>query len=211
MRERLGYAICLNFFVVIAELISLQQVAAVRGVAMLTFYTECTNLFTMIASSIFCIAAVRSLLTGRTIPLWVRTLRFLSVTMLAIVLAVVVLVLAPLLGGRGGLLTLLFGGTMFFHHLFCPILAMLSYFILEDGAGAGRWLISLSLLPTVIYAAVLYLLNATSMVVGPYPFFMVNDLPLWLVAVAGGGLFLGALGVAVLFHLFDSHIERAKR
>jgi hypothetical protein len=95
MRERLAYAFCLNFFVAAAEGASLFEVARLRGVMMLTFYTECANILALLTSLIFCVSAVRGLLQARPIPHWVRTLRLVSVVMLGVVVGVVVLVLAP--------------------------------------------------------------------------------------------------------------------
>ncbi len=211
MRERLAYAFCLNFFVAVAEGASLFEVARLRGVMMLTFYTECANILALLTSLIFCVAAVRGLLQARPIPHWVRTLRLVSVVMLGVVVGVVVLVLAPLLGGSGGLTVLLFGGTMFYHHLFCPALSMLSFFLLEGGAAPRRWQVALSLLPTVLYAVALYLLNASAVVSGPYPFFMVRDLPLWLIVAAGSLIFLGSLGGAILLRRLAARADERMR
>ena len=86
MRERLAYAFCLNFFVAGAEAYSLVSAARLRGVMMLTFYTECANILALLTSLIFCVAAVRSMLLNRPIPHWVRTLRLLSVVMLGIII-----------------------------------------------------------------------------------------------------------------------------
>ena len=211
MRERLAYAVCLNFFVAVIEVYSLFSVARLRGALMLTFYTECANILALLTSLIFCVVAVRAMRLHRTIPHWVRTLRLLSVTMLGVVVGVVVFVLAPLLGGGGGLAVLLFGGTMFYHHLFCPALSMLSFLLLEGGAEPRRWQVALSLLPSVLYAAVLYLLNTMAVVAGPYPFFMVNDLPLWLIAGAGALILLTAFGIAVLTHRLAAWADRRLR
>lgn len=208
MRERLGYAFCLNFIVAVAEGASLFRVASVRGAEMLTFYTDCTNLLALFASVILCASAIRALLRHAPIPLWVRTLRLVSVAMLGVVMLVVLFVLAPLLGGRGGLSVLLFGGTMYYHHLFCPVLSILSFFLFEGGVPARQWQVALSLLPTVLYASALYLLNATGRVQGPYPFFLVRDLPAWLVVAVGAGIFFGAMGVA---HLARALAVRADR
>ena len=97
--------------------------------------------------------------------------------MLSLVVFVVLFVLAPLLGGLRGARILLFDGTMLSFHLLCPVLSALSFFLLEGGAPLARQHSLMAILPTVLYASVLLFLNALSVVSGPYPFFMIYDIP----------------------------------
>ena len=68
-------------------------------------------------------------------------------------------------------------------------LAVISFTLFEgDRRLNKKKTITLALLPTVLYAAILTILNMTSKVVGPYPFLMVNrNSPLisiiWAVAI----------------------------
>ena len=67
-------------------------------------------------------------------------------------------------------------------HFFGPLLTLVSYLGFEtDPLPAARdsWL---ALVPTLIYAAVIYTLNYLRVLEGPYPFFRVWSMPLWQTA-----------------------------
>lgn len=50
---------------------------------------------------------------------------------------------------------------------------------LEEGGKPGKKLKRLAIIPTILYAVVLIILNAVGAVVGPYPFLMVRNQPIW--------------------------------
>lgn len=174
MKEGRAYAFLLNAFVVILEAVAFFEALSERGASVLTYYTELANALAFFASLCFCVAA---LVWRGGIPHPVRVLRYLSVAMLSLVVLVVLFVLSPLLGGADGARILFFDGTMFYFHLLCPALSALSFFLYEGGAPLARHHTLLALVPTVLYASVLLLLNANSVLSGPYPFFMIYDIP----------------------------------
>lgn len=192
MKERAAYAFLLNGFVVISEAYAFVAAIRTRGFLIFSYYTELANAVTFLTSLILCITVLA--LRGRP-PAFVRILRYISVVMLLLVVFVVLFVLSPLLGGLMGARILFFDGTMFFFHLFCPVLSVLSFFLFEGGAPLLRHHAPLALLPTVFYAAALLMLNALSLISGPYPFFMIYDMPPLAI------LFLAAMILAAAFLL----------
>lgn len=192
MKERAAYALLLNAFVVFSEAFAFTTALRTRGFSVFTYYTEVANALAFLASLILCATVL--VLRGR-IPPWVRILRYLSVVMLLLVVFVVLLVLSPLLGGLAGAKILFFDGTMFYFHLLCPALSVLSFFLFEGGTPLLQHHALVALLPTVFYASALLILNALSVVSGPYPFFMIYDMPPLAI------LFLAALILAAAFLL----------
>lgn len=198
-KERLAYAFLINLLIVIAESFVLSVNLKKSGAAIFTYYTENANLITLLSSLFFCIFAALCLLgLIKSVPQLVRILRYVGVSMLLLVVLVVALVLSPLLGGLSGAAMLFLSGTMFYHHLLCPVLSILSFWLFETGQALGRRHTAIALLPTTLYAAALLTLNALSVVKGPYPFFQVHDVSPLFVIGTSLIIFLAALGGAVL-------------
>ena len=127
----------------------------------LIFYTQLSNLMTVIASALL-------VLLGQ-LP-WVTALRYLSVCMLIMTFFVTTCVLIPM---GGDAKRLLLTGNGLYHHLLCPILSAASYLLIEKHAGAPAILLPVIL--TLIYGLVMLYLNKKKLVDGPYPFFRVYE------------------------------------
>ena len=71
-----------------------------------------------------------------------------------------------------GLYTLLFHGGLLYHHTLCPILAIISFCLIEkyDNLKAIQGVYF-----TIIYALILIPLNILKIVNGPYPFLKVYE------------------------------------
>ena len=165
------------------------------GVSCFQYYTMDSNVFLLLACALRAWFEAGILWGKRlNVPDWVRVLRYTAVCTVALTFVVVVAVLAPLSGGVGELPRLLFQGANLYHHLLCPLLAVLGFAILEGTALSDRRLACWALLPTVCYALVAVVLNLLGVMDGPYPFLRVRILtPVQCVLYFSGILLLAWL------------------
>ena len=121
-------------------------------------------------------------------------LLLLAACCIAVTLAVVIFVLSPSEvpeRGCAGYFDTLWGGTNFYFHFVCPILAIVNFIFFEKNSDFRPTVALLALLPTVLYAAIAMGLNIARLTVGPYFFLHVYEQPIymsliWCVVVFGG-------------------------
>ena len=113
--------------------------------------------------------------TGRELPLWLKRLKFISTSCLAMTFLTVVIILAPMYEDGNGWYIMLFTGSMLYHHFLNPVLAILSLVLFERLPRLPLGQVWWALVPTIIYG--LYDLhgNITGTIDGPYPFMRVYD------------------------------------
>lgn len=165
-------SILLNLCIPLAEPIALPMSWDWGHESIFLFYTEDSNLFAAAVCTLVAAGQVLCLFTGRELPRWLKRLKFVAASCLALTMLTVVFVLAPMYGPDGYYVTL-FTSSMFFHHFLNPVLAMVSFVLLERSprlAGRDVWL---ALVPTVFYGSWLLGLNLMGLVEGPYPFLMI--------------------------------------
>lgn len=182
-------------------------ISAIRdgGLSILQFYTEDSNLLTLLVSLLYVIIYLREKKKTSTdqrkqaedtatgpvrMPAWMHLLRFMSTCCLTLTFLIVVTVLAPMFG-KGGLVTLLFTGHHFLFHFVCPILSFFSFMMLERGEALPRRAIAAAVAPTAVYAVTTVILNACCVISGPYPFLMVYEQPFYM-SVMWFAVILGA-------------------
>lgn len=153
--------------VIIFEIIGLLYSIEIHGIALFFFYTQDSNLLALVTSILFLVC-----LSQKIYPRWLELLRYMSVCCLSLTFLVSALILAPT---GGGYMDTFFQGSKLYHHLLCPALMFVSYCFLEEHPVTLRRDRLLSMLPTVIYAAILILLNVLKIVNGPYLFFLVYN------------------------------------
>ena len=172
----------LNLIIVILEIIAIFK--RVRGVSIfkcLMFYTQLSNLITLLASALLVVFGEKD---------FVVILRYLSVCMLVMTFLVTAFVLVPMSHKAK---ELLFSGSGLYHHLIIPILSTVSYLFVEKRA--PFFYVWLPPVLTLIYGFIMLYLNYIEKVEGPYPFFMVKKLGakktvIWMAALfAVVGLF----------------------
>jgi triacylglycerol esterase/lipase EstA (alpha/beta hydrolase family) len=152
----------INLIIVILEIIAFTKAIRKRSLKELAvYYTQISNLFAFISSLMLVIL-------GQLY--FVRVLRFLSVSMLAMTFFVTVFILVPT---SGKVRELLFSGSCIYHHLLVPVLAFLSYRFAEDKVSLA-W-IWLPVTVTLIYGLLMLYLNAKDKADGPYPFFRIKN------------------------------------
>lgn len=157
-----------NLAIVILEIIGFILVFNELGINSFEYYTEDSNLLLLISSVIFLAYA----LLNKELPSWFKTLRYVAIVSTTLTLVIVLTVLSWTTDW--GLYNLLFYGSMLYHHTLCPLLALVSFIAIEKYDGLN----SLSgLIFTVVYAIIVIPLNILEIVIGPYPFLMVNTQP----------------------------------
>ena len=149
-------AVALNVIVAVLEIFSLAKVFRARGWKTFGFYTQISNIITLVSCVAFLMAGKQA-----------APLRYLSTCMMTMTFLITLCVLAPL---GGGFKTLMFSGNGLYHHTICPILSILSYVLWESHV--SRWY--LPVIVTFVYGITMLILNGKGIFDGPYPFFRVN-------------------------------------
>ena len=158
---------------------------------MFMFYTEDSNYFAGIVCLILAIFQINELINGKEIPKIIRLLKYVAVCLLMVTFTVVIFVLAPMVGGVDGYKMLLLNGSMLYQHLLCPIFALSSFVHLERKNKIPKNYTFISLIPTIIYAVIMIILNILKIIEGPYPFLMVYRQSIlmsivWFILILGG-------------------------
>src|SRR5574344_533991 len=164
-------ALILNLAVVICEIIATSLSIHQNGFKLFQFYTEDSNLFALLACLILSIYLIIGLIKKKYyVPKWVTTLKYFATCFLTITFLVVIFILIPMMSKAypGAALAFLTRGSMLYQHLICPILVFISFVFIESIPLTKKENI-LSLLPTIIYAIILIILNILRVVEGPYP------------------------------------------
>lgn len=193
-------ALAANILMVILETIGLVMVIIRSGISLVQFYTEDSNLFAFAASLLFCIYAFIELAGGRKIPSWIITVRYMASSCVALTFVVVIFVLIPMSGFENAM-AILTDGSMLYHHLLCPILAVVSFVFLEDKSTIGKRQLWLSLMPTALYALPVVILNAAKVMYGPYPFLHIYEQPVWMSIIWAAVIFGMAFLLSFLLYL----------
>ena len=146
-----------NIIIVVLEIIGF-SVCRSRGFEMLIFYTQLSNLVTLI-SSVCLIISRGSALTV--------TLRYLSTVMLTMTVLITLAVLIPM---GAGFANMMLSGMGLFHHTLCPLISITSYMLWERHS--AMWGVPVAV--TFVYGVAMLVLNNKGIVDGPYPFLRVR-------------------------------------
>lgn len=197
-KNQLTVALFINIAIMIMEIIALIITLNRIGTYTFVYYTTDSNVFSLIVSGIFAIFAAKALKenTFDAIPPWVRILKLMSVTCLAVTFIVVIAVLAPI--DEGGYIRMLFDGDLLYYHLLCPVLAIFSYIFLELHLNLKLRCSLLAAVPTLIYATATILLNLFYIIYGPYPFLHIYEQSIliscvWFIVIIGGAFVVSVL------------------
>lgn len=177
---------------------------------MFLFYTNDSNILLLISSVVY----ILTLLIKKDVPFISLVLRFMATACLALTF-VTIFYLASTYDGDylNGLLFYLTNGSFLFFHLLNPIISILSFTLFEgDRRLNKKKTIYLAMIPTVVYALVLVILNVTGKVVGPYPFLMVlRNTPLMSIISAVVILVLNYFLARFILLFNQKHSPRRKR
>ena len=178
----------MNFLIVYFETIAVPMSWAMGGTIMFTMYTELSNIFNGAVCLLVGLWQLGCIFTGRELPLWLKRLKFISTSCLAMTLLTVVIILAPMYEDGNGWYIMLCTSSMLYHHLLNPLAAIFSFVLLERSPRLPRSTVKWALLPTVLYGGIILWLNIQRVVDGPYPFMKVYDQSvqasvLWCIAI----------------------------
>ena len=168
-------SIALNLFVLCMEPIALPLSWDWGQEQIFTFYTEDSNIFAAVVCTMVAVCQLWCIFTGGEIPRWLKRLKFISTSCLAMTFLTVVIILAPMYEDGNGWYIMLFTGSMLYHHFLNPVLAILSLVLFERLPRLPLRQVWWALVPTILYG--LYDLhgNITGAIDGPYPFMRVYD------------------------------------
>ena len=144
------------------------------------FYTLDSNLLLLTACLTKAVIEGQ-VLTGRKlfVPSYVSVFKYVAVSMTSLTFLVVALILVPMAGGIRAIPQLFFRNAGMFLHFLCPLTAAASLIFADRTALPDRRVTLAALLPTLLYALILTLLNLLRIVDGPYPFLRVWAQPIW--------------------------------
>ncbi|MCR5233846.1 MAG: hypothetical protein K6E53_08050 [Lachnospiraceae bacterium] len=160
-----------NILIIVLEIMGFSNSFS-RGIKVLIFYTQLSNIITMISSVCFII---------NRYAVFTTILRYLSTVMLTMTVLITVFVLVP---SGAGFKNMMLSDNGLFHHTLCPAISITSYILWEQHS--RMWGIPVAV--TAVYGIVLLYLNYIEKVDGPYPFFRVHNMKAavtaaWMVAL----------------------------
>lgn len=181
-------SIALNLFIVWAEPIALPMSWDWGKEQMFIFYTEDSNILSACICAMVAVGQLVCIFTGRELPRWLHTLKYIATCCLTMTFLTVVFVLGPYCADQGGVVFLLTESSMLYHHLLNPLCAFVSFVLLEREPKLPAWCVPLALVPTMLYGSVALWANYQRLITGPYPFLLVyqqttRQTVLWCAAI----------------------------
>ena len=135
-------ALIANIVIIILEVISFYLCRS-RGLGMLVFYTQLSNLVTLVSSVCFVISRG---------AVFTVTMRYLSTVMLTMTVLITLFVLIPM---GAGFVRMMLSGSGLYHHTLCPLISIASYLLWEQHSSA--WAIPVTV--TFVYGMIILYLN----------------------------------------------------
>ena len=182
------YALGINIVIILLEIIGIIIRAIQSTRTWFDYYTVDSNLLVMFAAMAYVYYTVK----GKELPHWAEIIKLSAVVALVITFLVCIFVLAPIY--PGGFVAIMLTGHMFLMHTLCPLLAFVSFIIFERNKLSNKD-IPKAMIYTLVYAAIMLILNIAKVEEGPYPFLMVYRQPiwasiLWCIGILGGAVAL---------------------
>lgn len=191
--------IILHLVLVFLEIIGLVYSAEGSGAALFMYYTQDSNILSLIASWLFLVFA----LTDQRIPGWVHTLRYTATCCLTLTFGVVFFAFVPLTS----IYQMFIRGAALYHHLLCPILALIACVGFEHDPPLTNHTVWQPVILTLIYAFIAIILNGLGIWNGPYPFLKIGAHPLWISAAWFARLILSVFLIAVGLLALNRHFD----
>lgn len=188
------FLIIINVLIIILEIIGIVLNYKELHTFGIQYYTEDSNFLLLIASIISLIYLV---LNKRKLPRCLEIFKYTSVVCVSVTFLVVVFMLAPSI--KDGYNQMLLQGSMLYHHLLCPVLAIIMFLFLDDYKLNNRKEILYSMSFSIIYSLIITLLNLFKILEGPYFFLLVYKNPIYMsiiyFIVILGGTYLLSFGL----------------
>ena len=181
-------SIALNLFIVWAEPIALPMSWDWGKEQMFIFYTEDSNILSACICAMVAVGQLVCIFTGRELPHWLHTLKYIATCCLTMTFLTVVFVLGPYCADQGGVVFLLTESSMLYHHLLNPLCSFVSFVLLEREPKLPARCVPLALVPAMLYGSVALWANYQRLITGPYPFLLVyqqttRQTVLWCAAI----------------------------
>ncbi len=181
-------SIITNVLIVLFEIFALIKLYINNEGLLVEYYTVDSNLLALLSSILLLVYLFRN----KKVPSYLRILKYVSVVCLTITFFVVVFVLLPMLDFNYHFILL--DGSMFYHHVLCPVLAFITFIWFDDLGKFKKKDYYYPIIFTLCYAFILIILNYLLIVDGPYPFLRIYKLTilssiLWFAGI----LFFGYL------------------
>ena len=139
-------SIVLNLFIVVAVIGAVSAHARKNPVStVLRYFTVLSNILCAISAAVVVVARISG-----SVPEAVLVLKYVGTSAVTVTLLTVLFFLGPTIGYK-----LLVTGPDFWLHIFCPVIAIVSY-LACDKTNAGIWAVLLGMLPAMAYG-MLYL------------------------------------------------------
>ena len=176
--------IVFNILFLICELVGLGIIMLGGNRSLFEYYTVDSNLFALIMTVVY----LYFVCTNKKINKVIYLLRLMSLVSLMITFLVVLFILTFMVP----LQFLFWGyyGTNLILHVICPLLLLYIYFKFDEKVKVNKYELIYNMIPTLIYAIVLIILNIKGIVDGPYAFLRFNFQPLyqsvlWFILIVG--------------------------
>lgn len=188
------FLIILNIVIIVLEIIGIVLNYNELHTFGVQYYTEDSN-FLLLISSI--ISLIYLIILKRKNPRWLEIFKYVSVVSVTVTFLVVLFILAPSI--ENGYSIMLFHGSMLYHHLLCPVLAIISFLFFDNYKFNTRREIIHSMSFSFIYSIVIVILNLFKVIEGPYFFLLVYKNPVYMsimyFIVILGGTYLLSYGL----------------
>lgn len=202
-------AFILNSLLIIFECIGLILAFRENGPALFVFYTQLSNIVLLAAAAVYVYNELTDGRSNSSVPKEITYFKYIGTSLVTVTLLVVIFVLVPFAipSGKKVVMHVLFGNASLYHHVICPILALISFLGFEEKVDLTLRQNVFAVIPTLTYAVVLVILNLLRVVTGPYPFLMVYDQPVYMSFVWAAII----LGIAFLIALVLRKCKKQKR
>jgi hypothetical protein len=215
-KTRIKYAMIINIILCVLEIVGLIWCVVRDGQLHIDYYTQQSNIISLVASAILAYFFWRKLQRPKTeIPMWASVLKYASVVSLTITLLVVLFILIPTYASTMGFwtsaATFLLSTSMTYTHTLCPIVAIISFLYFERHLLRGWKVVWLALIPTIFYAILAITLNIAKVWEGPYPFLLVYRNPLWQTIAYSIVILGGAVAISRGYEVINRRIADPKK
>ena len=181
-----------NLILVIIEIIALIHDIFAFGSRLFEWYTIDSNVLQLVISGLI----IYYLLRKKAIPGYVTILHFISAVGLTVTFLIAAFVLAP----EGGVRYYFLENVASINHLIAPALSVISLLFLEKTEKSNWKIVLYPAAATLAYGLICLVLNAMSILDGPYFFLQVGKQPagtivLWFVIIG-----VLCMGLSVLYY-----------
>lgn len=201
MKKKIYFSLALNILITAFEISAvILSIIEYGGFSFFKFYTQDSNILLGISCAVMAFCKIRFLCSGKKISDSVKLFIYIAVCCTTLTITVVLALLIPNAGGytMKNFSHYMLEGSGLFMHFVCPVLALVSFICFEEIPLKFSHTVC-AIVPTLIYAAVLFVLNIASVLVGPYFFLHVYEQSVlasvgWTFVVIGGN-YLMSVGI----------------